>query len=420
MSGHGHGHITWPPRLRRTDVLGEVRDVSNRKIHRDVGNPIYLRANCYYIFGDTFCHDAAGEFHGVSNNTYALVPDPRKEPTRSEYLDGQLKVREYIPFTRSEYEYDSGPEQKQKNDRMTLWSFGGVVENPPDAGTGWVFFTKMITHGAMPGHGYGVGVARATAQPDKKIRMERIMGDEMIFGEGEPSFGSVTNLCDDDGWVYTLGTYDPNPSQLDLRTHIARIRRDADFTQRANYEFFINTLDGKGMWSKTYNSIDDLKRLGDMDVQSQGEMIKVPSFAPEGRPYMWIGNNKFGAGIMYVGCAPRPEGPWEVVEMGDIPNDPAPWDGKSSGPKYSFFPNPRASDLDRGEIICTWTDAAQMGGKVIAARFWFEGDYERGPPPPAQGAHVQQPGSDGKGSAGSHHSGLGDRLKGKIEGFLHK
>ena len=68
---------------------------------------------------------------------------------------------------------------------------------------------------------------------------------------------------------------------------MARIRRDADFTQRSNYEFFINTMDGKGQWSPTYNNIDDLKRLGDLDVQSQGEIVKLPGFAPKGREYMW-------------------------------------------------------------------------------------------------------------------------------------
>lgn len=130
---------------------------------------------------------------------------------------------------------------------------------------------------------------------------------------------------------------------------------------------------------------------------------------------------------MYVGSSPRPEGPWEIHEMGEIPNDPAPWDGKSSGPKYSFFPNPRASDLQKGEMVCTWTDAAQMGGKVVAARFWFEmegGGKAEGLPQPQQGAKVMVAGEDGKSSAGGSGGhgdmhGLKEKLKGKLEGFLH-
>ena len=90
-----------------------------------------------------------------------------------------------------------------------------------------------------------------------------------------------------------------------------------------------------------------------------------------------MGVSKFPAGHLFVGAAPSVTGPWEVVDVAPIPDDPDPWDGKSSGPKYAFFPNPRASDLANGVVLCTWTDAAQMGGKVIAARFSFDGGWSQ-------------------------------------------
>lgn len=113
------GHIIWPPKLLRTDVLGEVKDgtsptnntvgclltfhqVCNRKITRDIGRPCHIGGNTYYAFGDTFCHDAHGEFVGVTNNTIALCPDPRGDPTRSEYLEGSVRARAFVPHTKGE------------------------------------------------------------------------------------------------------------------------------------------------------------------------------------------------------------------------------------------------------------------------------------------------------------------------------
>jgi len=266
-----------------------------------------------------------------------------------------------------------------------------------------------------------MGVARVSVQPDKRIKVDRVMGDNMIFGvshfhlnisslqlpshisqEKEPHFGSISHHIDPDGYVYLLGHYDPDASKLDLRTHLCRIHHSADFTSREAYEFLVDALDGSGpMWDKSY-TLQSLHRLGDLNVQAQGVLFRAPEFAPQGRPYLWMGVSKFPAGHMFVGSAPAVTGPWEVVDVAPIPDDPNPWDGKSSGPKYAFFPNPKASDLAAGEVLCTWTDAAQMGGKVIAAKFWFEGGWES-----PSGGHgmVQQSGE------GEKHHHFRDHLK---------
>lgn len=206
--------------------------------------------------------------------------------------------------------------------------------------------------------------------------------------------------------MYLLGAKDPDPSKFDMRCHLARIRRDADFTKRENYEFFKNSMDFKGEWGRSYNSSGDLAQLQDLDGQAQGALIKVPNFAPEGKPYMWIGVNKFMAGHMYVGCAPKVTGPWEVKDLGPLPEDPHPPQTQKKGPKYALYPNPKASDMAKGEMLCTWTDATQMGGKVLAARFYFEGQFDSPPVPHAQ--------------AEEKHGGFRDSIKEKIGGFLHK
>lgn len=65
---------------------------------------------------------------------------------------------------------------------MTCWSFGGIIEDREGSGQGWVFFDKMITHGGQGGHHYGMGVCRASVQPDKSIKMDRVIGDNVVFG----------------------------------------------------------------------------------------------------------------------------------------------------------------------------------------------------------------------------------------------
>ncbi|KAK4615520.1 hypothetical protein CLAFUR4_10157 [Fulvia fulva] len=412
------GHIKWPPSLLRTDILGEITDTSGRKIARDIGRAVWLGGNCYYAFGDTFCHDVKNEFCGVTNNSIAYVPDPRGAPTQSTYIDYAAgnpgAVRAFVGYTDGERQHSVDAQGKEKHDRVTCWSFGGIVEDREGCGSGWVFFDKMITVSSESGKHYGIGVARATVQPDKSIKLERPMGDETVFKEGEPKFGSISHLCDDDGFVYLMGGYDPTPGSLDMRCHLARIRRDADFTKRENYSFFCDSMDMKGEWRQQYDDPNQLAKMGDLDIQAQGKLFKTPDFAPEGRRYMWIGVNKFMAGHFYVGSAPAITGPWEVHDFGELPNDPHPYDGHSSGPKYALYPNPRASDLARGEMLCTWTDAAQMGGKVIAAKFWFEGDYER-PPPPAPG--VVEGGQGGHGAEHKHGDGK-DKLKRDFLGGL--
>lgn len=100
------GHIKWPPSLLRTDILGEITDTSGRKIARDIGRAVWLGGNCYYAFGDTFCHDVKNEFCGVTNNSIAYVPDPRGAPTQSTYIDYAAgnpgAVRAFVGYTDGE------------------------------------------------------------------------------------------------------------------------------------------------------------------------------------------------------------------------------------------------------------------------------------------------------------------------------
>lgn len=171
-----------------------------------------------------------------------------------------------------------------------------------------------------------------------------------------------------------------------MRDLWARIRLDADFTKRQNYQFFVKNGHG-GEWAPNYKDFNELKNMNNLDIQAQGAVIKCPELAPEGKPYMWFGVNKFMAGHMYVGVAPKPEGPWEIEDGGELPKDPG-----HDGPRYALYPHEKSSNTNNGTMLVSWSDGGQMGGKVVMAKFHFEKEDNSPPEPqehyePVQKAH---------------------------------
>lgn len=194
-----------------------------------------------------------------------------------------------------------------------------------------------------------------------------------------------------------------------MRNHWARIRLDADFTQRSNYQFWVKANGGE--WAPNYSNDDDLLKLENLDIQAQGAVIKCPELAPEGKPFMWFGVNKFMANHLYIGCAPRPEGPWQMEDGGELPPDPA----GQTGQRYAAYPHERSCNTSNGVMLVSWSDGGQMGGKVMMAKYHFE--KEDGSPPEEAGHYEQKPfisegGHHGGEKGQEHHGGLKGKLKG--------
>lgn len=114
---------------------------------RDIGRSVHLGGNTYYVFGDTFCFDNRKQFVGLTHNTIALCPDLRK-PLESRFLfqnhNGKRGlVRDFLPFTAEEEAFN----ERNKKDmrRVVLWSFGGMIEDTPGCGQGWIYFEVQQT-----------------------------------------------------------------------------------------------------------------------------------------------------------------------------------------------------------------------------------------------------------------------------------
>lgn len=196
-----------------------------------------------------------------------------------------------------------------------------------------------------------------------------------------------------------------------MRDLWCRIRLDADFTKRQNYQFWVKNGHGGG-WESTYKDFNHLKNVNILDTQAQGAVIKCPELAPEGKPYMWFGVNKFMASHLYVGVAPRPEGPWEVEDGGELPKDP-----QHEGPRYALYPHDRSCDTSNGVMLCSWSDGGQMGGKVVMAKFHFE--KEDNSPPEAKEHYELVPRKEhGGGGGGDGHGHIGGQLKKGLKGLF--
>ena len=125
----------WPPVLTtEPEILGYLADLNRIGYSRDIGRSFTLGGNIYYMHGDTFCKNKDGEFVGIVDNTTSLVIDKRK-PLESSYLtireDGMVEPLLHLNDEEKELQkIDPGK-------RVTLWSFGGVVEIKPQVGLMW-------------------------------------------------------------------------------------------------------------------------------------------------------------------------------------------------------------------------------------------------------------------------------------------
>lgn len=351
--------IAWPPRLTcPPHILGEVKDESGRHYPRDLGRSVELGGHHYYIFGDTFCFDTKGDFVGVTNNSISLIPD-LSNPTLSRYYYPDAKVPEFVPHTVEEKRFCERPENVKENRRLVTWSFGGIVKIPGSNGQeGWLFFDPVETCGGSAIRQTGVGVARAKATgPDGRIECERV-GKFPLFPADGPLWGNMSNISAPDGWTYLL-------SGKGLDNYMARIKTNADFANADNYQF----LKKNGRWESTYT--EPHGPFGELahDVlcgQGQGAIVHVPDFAPSGKEYLWFGCEKFMTSKLYVGAAPRPEGPWEIHSLGEMPKL-----NEHAKTRYCIYPHIWGSNLEKGKILITWSDDGMMGGQIAAGMFDF-------------------------------------------------
>ena len=187
------GPALYPPILENMEILGYIKDKNGISYPRTIGRSTCIHNEVYYIFGDTVCKDASGNYVGTTSNTIAYVDDRGKclDSEYREILDNG-KVKAFIPLDEQEILF----EKEHPGARIVFRMFGGAA----DIGIFSVVWFQYVIEHAEGGEEYrGVGQARLTTYADGELIVSRQKG--LLFGKDDPSVGSFSTLyykC----WVY--------------------------------------------------------------------------------------------------------------------------------------------------------------------------------------------------------------------------
>ena len=336
------GYAAYPLRVLRMKILGYIKDVNDISYSRDIGRPFHLFGNTYLYFGDTFCKNANGDFVGCMNNTVAIVPD-KKQPLATSYLeieeDGM--VRPFIPLNEEEVNFE-----KSGKGQIKLWAFGGVVQIDDVTGVTW--YQKSIYR---EGHSeyLGTGVALVMPQPQGKLSVQRVAG--LVFGPDEPRVGTFTAILEGSD-IYLYGDIFTNG---DTNIILARVSR--------------NCISDKG-WYRYWNGTEYVKDYNEavpvMKDLRQGSIIRSRLFGA-GRPWIFVGCNKWADSQVLIGASAALEGPWELTAATRAQGIDFPVGGDSW--MYCMYPHLWASDEKEAELMVTWSE--KWPGGVVAAKLKF-------------------------------------------------
>lgn len=109
-------------------------------LSRDIGRSSELGGEAYFFFGDTF---PSGK--PCVNNTLAAVYH-KGFPTHTCYddidADKDAEIRPFIPYTQEEKDFNDRYPNQEK--RVTLWTWGGFVDEAEKSLEGFIWYAKGL------------------------------------------------------------------------------------------------------------------------------------------------------------------------------------------------------------------------------------------------------------------------------------
>ena len=336
----------YPPVLVKAEMLGYLKDTNGIGYSRDIGRSVLFKDRVYYIFGDTFCKNEAGDFLGVQSNTYALVKNPA-EPMDSTYLSRQEDgmVDALIPLNEAEHRkekvhYGHGNDQCP---RVTLWAFGGLAEV---SDFGWIWYQKGVAYdeeGKEENTYKGTGLARVEEGEDDRLRICRSAGP--LFTADEPRVGTFSTLVEED-FIYLWGDHG---KYCEDGIILSRVPKDSPSDKRC-YTYW----NGEGYVEDWQEAIPV---FGEMQ---SGAIVKSYLFG-EKLPYVFVGCSSLGDSQLLLGASATLEGPFDlhpIVQAIGIDN--------RDSIMYCMYPHTWAFDEPKGELLVTWSE--QWPGGVVGAK----------------------------------------------------
>ena len=333
------GPAIYPPILESMEVLGYIKDKNGIGYSRDIGRSNIIHDEVYFIFGDTFCKNSAGDFVGITSNTTAYVEN-RAKCLESEYMEISDKgmVKAFVPFDEKELRF----EKDNESVRLVFRMYGGAV----DVGAvGVVWFQELIEHDDGKVDYRGIGQARLSTYSNGRIIVQRLKS--LLFGPNEPRIGSFSTLRHDDH-VYLW-------SDQDGQIILARVDHlETAFPHR--YEYWSGN-DWVPRWQDAQPVLHDVQH---------GAIIHTEMFGKD-KPFLFVGVNNQGDSMVQIGAAAEVQGPFNLMAI-----------CKATGIdhdekyKYCIYPHLFASNVPKRELIVTWSE--HWPGGVIAAKLKFKID----------------------------------------------
>ena len=246
---------------------------------------------------------------------------------------GKGVVKPFIPLSAPEKAFEREQREQGMNGRVTLWSFGGVVEIPSISaeGEGRLWYQKSIDYGNGQLEYCGTGIASvfgpADCECERQPRVKRHGDDgKLMFGPDEPRMGTFSAIVEG-GWVYLYGD-----RSSDGKIVLARVRMEC--VDDKNELFYYcrprrrtssgaaegpagadageaeeeeegdgEDGDDKGQWlkGKSHSATPIIHSM------RQGAIVRSPLFGSD-RPFLFIGTSKWADSRVYMGAEKRLEG----------------------------------------------------------------------------------------------------------------
>lgn len=355
------GPAIYPPILEECKILGYVTDKNGIRYSRDIGRSMVIHfdqdngtqsVEPYYLFGDTFCKNAQGDYVGIQDQTAAYVGNKAKF-LESEYreIEPDGMVKQLVPLNEEEKRLL----EENPGTRITKWPFGGYAEVGSSVGAIW--YQKGLAHPGDPLPSYcGIGYVMICRYSDGRLiiqdlpecRKQNWYKPDLMFGPDEPKMGSFSTLAHEN-WVYLWG------ERPDCDIILGRVYKYATHDPH-QYQYW-DGAKWTNHWQEATSVFHDIP---------QGAVVQSRLFGKE-KPWLFVGVNKWADSMLQIGASAKLEGPWDLIPLckaKGIDND--------KEFMYCMYPHIWASNDHKQELIVTWSE--HCPGGVVGAKLKFKID----------------------------------------------
>jgi len=273
---------------------------------RDGAYSALFQGNSVWLYGDTFLANPNAESRTLISDSWSFTTDLNAQDGITgfqERLDSAGAPAMILPESPTEQAFDQAhngnPCQEQPcGARWALWPASIVVD--PASNQAYVFYMVIFAQpGAFNFQGFGSSVAtwqNFQGQPQRPAFNPPLVAGhpDLMFGQGDPSFGTASLI--DNGTLYVYGCQFPD-NGADEGCRLGKVD-PSSVADRSAWTFYA----GGGNWSPN---------VQDAIPAFVGSSIVSVSWNNYLKQFVSIYSLPFSQDVM-IRTAPNPEGPWSA------------------------------------------------------------------------------------------------------------